>query len=125
MARKSALGAMVAQALAPQFQQMQQQQMQATQAIIAAIQSIQPPPGTDPAIMQQISQAIQSIQQVDIMPMVETLQNMSAQIDMLSMAEQRPTEWQFNVERDPQTHFITSVQVSPIEESIVMIEAVS
>ena len=47
------------------------------------------------------------------------------QIDMLAAAELRPTEWEFTIERDPQTHFIDNVQVRPIEESVVMIEAVS
>jgi len=124
MGRKSALGKMVAESVAPQLQQMAQQQQQATQMIVGAIQSIPQAPGLDPQIMQTIHGAIQSIQQIDIMPIVQTLQNMSEQIDMLSAAELRPTEWEFTVERDPQTHFITNVQVSPIEEPVIVVEAV-
>ena len=125
MGRKSALGKMVAESMAPQLQQMAQMQQQATQAILGAIQSIPPAPGMDPQIMQTIHSAIQSIQQIDLMPFVQTMENMSMQIDMLAAAELRPTEWEFEIERDPQTFFITNVQVRPIEESVVMIEAVS
>ena len=113
MPKKSALGSMVQQSVLPQIQQMQQQ---STQAIMQAIQSIQIPEGIDPRMLQQIEMAIQSIQQIDIMPIVQTLQNMSDQIESLSMAENRPTSWTMTVERDPETYFIKAAHIEPLFE---------
>ena len=111
--RKSAMATMVQQAILPQIQQLEQQ---STQAIMAAIANIPQSPGIDPMLLQQIEGAIAGVQQIDIMPIVQTLQNLSEQINTLSLAEERPTRWSMIVERDPETHFIKAAHIEPLYE---------
>jgi len=104
--RKSALGALVSKAVIPYIQQIEQQ---STQAIISAIQNIRFPDNSiDPMLLQQIELAIQGIGQIDISPIVETLQNMAVQIDALAV--ETPTAWEFEFERDSTTDYITNVR---------------
>lgn len=114
MGRKSALGNIIAQTVLPPIQQAQQQ---STMAIMQAIQSIPQPQGLDPMLLQQIEQAIAAVGQVDIMPVVGAIQNMSEQLNALSMADERPTHWTMTMERDPMTHFLKRVHVSPMLEA--------
>ena len=116
MDKKSALGLMITNTVMPQMAQLQQQgmqmQAQGVQAIMQAIQSIPQAPGLDPMLMQQIQGAIQGIQPVDIMPIVQTLQSLSEQVEIL-LLEDMPTEWVFDIERDSETKFITRVEARP------------
>jgi len=113
MSKKSALGSVMQQSILPQMQQMQEQTVA---TIIQAIQNIPQPQGgggIDPMVIQQVMGAINRIQMPDITPVVATLGALAEHIDALPTLEDRPNEWTFDVERDPQTHFITSVKVTP------------
>lgn len=113
--RKSAIGAMVQQAVIPAMQQMaQQQSQQIVQQIAQIIQSQPQDAGIDPMMLQELMAAIQGIVIPPIDGFVQTLENISMQIDALAMSEVRPTEWKFEVKRDPQTEFIKSVEVTPL-----------
>lgn len=111
--RKSAMGAMVQQAVLPPLQQMVQQ---STQAVMQAIASIPQPQqqAIDPRQLQQIQDSVDGISLPNIMVFVQTLDNLAEQINTLSAMEQRPIEWRFDVVRDKQTQLITSVEVTPL-----------
>jgi len=112
MARKSAIGTVMQQNLLPQIQQIAQQN---TAAIMQAIQSIPQPegPGIDPRMLQNIEAAVRSIAQTDVSPLIASIASISEQIDALPTLADRPNEWTFDVKRNPQTHFIESVKVTP------------